>query len=217
MLDVVQSSMRGWPEGSVQVHVSVNDLESLEAVVEDIVRRNEAISRVWSDVFGWAPLEAANLLNRSRLDRQVSLSRTLTLWIPPQFDRECPDAEARLILAWANLGALVEGTLKWFACVYYEDYRKDDNAIRDSKGTMIDPDGVTFERLRHFFKKSVWTEFDSYDPWILEIQQRRNAIHAFKDREIGTIDDYYESLQRYREFLIDVDCRVPEPDWSDWG
>jgi hypothetical protein len=197
------------------VHVSANNLESLQAVVEDIILRNEEIKRLWSDVFGWAPLEAANLLSRSRLDRQVALSRTLMLWIPPQLDRECPDAEARLILAWANLGALVEGTLKWFACVFYEDYCKDANAIRD-KGILVDPDGLAFERLRHFFQKAVWTEYDNYDQWILEVQLRRNAIHAFKDRDIGTFDDYYESIRMYREFLKDMDYRVPEPDWSDY-
>jgi hypothetical protein len=196
------------------VHILTNKLESLQAVVEDITRTNEAITRLWSDVFGWAPLEAANLLSRSRLDWQVSLSRTLALWIPPQLDQERPDAEGCLILAWANLGALVEGTLKWFMCVYYADYCKNDNAVRDSKGSMVDPDSVNFERLRHFFRKAVWTEYDSYDPWILEIQQRRNAIHAFKDLDIGTFDDYYESLRRYREFLMDVSSRVPEPDWS---
>jgi hypothetical protein len=194
----------------------VDNLESLQAVVEDIVRRNEAITRLWTNVFGWAPLEAANLLSRSRLDRQVSLSRTLKLWIPPQLDRECPDADARLILAWANLGALVEGTLKWFACVYYDDYCRDANVIRDSKGTMVAPDSVAFERLRHFFQKSVWTEHDNYNGWILEIQQRRNAIHAFKDRDIGTFDDYHESIRQYREFLNKVNHRVPEPDWSDY-
>ncbi|HEX5761359.1 MAG TPA: hypothetical protein VF121_19405 [Thermoanaerobaculia bacterium] len=195
----------GGPEGVM------SDSQTLQAVVDRIVRRNEAITSFWSEAFGWAPLEAAQLLSRSRLDWQVSLSRTLTLWIAPRLDQACPDADGCLILAWANLGALVEGTLKWLACVYYDDYCQDQNAIRDKRGATVDPSGVAFDRLRVFFQKSVWAPHDAYDSWILEIQRRRNAIHAFADRAIGTFDEFYEAVRKYAEFLQDMDNRVPYP------
>lgn len=186
--------------------------ESIAVVVTAIVQRNEAIARFWSRAKGWAPEEAADLLSRARLDRQASLSRTLAMWIGPAVELDESTADGQLILAWVNLGALVEGTLKWFASVYYRDYCRDQNSIRDRDGLLLDPEEVTFDRLRAFFQKSVWTSSDHYDAWILEIQQRRNAIHSFRSRDIGGFKDFERGVRKYRTFLEDLDSRAPYPD-----
>ena len=52
----------------------------------------------------------------------VSLSASLRLWIRDPADALTP---AELILAWANLGSLVEGTIKTFLSVWYETYKGD--------------------------------------------------------------------------------------------
>jgi hypothetical protein len=181
-------------------------------VIQQITSKNERIARFWSGAHGWASLDAAQLLSRSRLDRQVSLSRTLTLWVPPAACATAPDADGRLILGWANLGTLVEGTLKWFLSVYYEDYKKDINTIRSKVGDTKDPDGVTLEPLRQFFERSVWTASDKWAAWLADVQQRRNAIHAYKHRELGTLDALESGIRDYWEFLDDLDSRVPYPD-----
>ena len=36
--------------------------------------------------------------------------------------------------------------------------------------------------------------------WILKIQQRRNAIHAFEDREIGSFEEFYQDLKKILVF-----------------
>jgi hypothetical protein len=179
-------------------------------VIQQITRKNDGIARFWSGAQGWAPLEAAQLPTKSRLDRQVSLSRTLTLWIPPAAHAAAPDADGRLILGWANLGSLVEGSLKWFLSVYYENYKKDINAIRN-KDKMMDPDGVTLEPLRQFFERSVWEEPDKWNAWIADVQLRRNAIHSYKHRELGTLDELETGIRRYWSFLDELDARVPYP------
>lgn len=56
----------------------------------------------WKDAHGWAPIEAAELLNKSMLEWQSSLAEQLSAW------RGCL-SDGQLILAWANVGALVEG------------------------------------------------------------------------------------------------------------
>jgi hypothetical protein len=167
-----------------------------------------------SRVFGWAPIEAAQLLSKARLDWQVSLSRTLLLWVQLRVDPEHLEADGRLILAWANLGALVEGTLKWFAAVFYDDYLKSTHAIRDKRGNIASPDGVQFDRLRQFFLKAeVWLPGEeSYDAWILQVQTRRNAIHAFQHRELGSFEEFDHSVRRYHDLLADLDARVPYPE-----
>ena len=62
---------------------NANDVEKLDIqeVVKRIVTLNEGLTEFWGNAKGWAPLEAAELISRSRLDWQVSLSRSLNRWI----------------------------------------------------------------------------------------------------------------------------------------
>ena len=99
-------------------------MHNIAATIDKIVERNSRIRAFWSSAHGWAPGEAADLLSRSRLDLQVSMSETLHYWS----DRSGP---GDLVLGWANVGALVEGTLKFFLAVFYRDYMADPDAKRD--------------------------------------------------------------------------------------
>jgi len=121
-------------------------------IVDAIVEENREISMFWSKAHGWAPIEAAELMSKSRLDWQVELSRTLHVWIvtpPPS------ETNAHLILGWANLGALVEGTMKWLLSVYYSDYKTDVDALKKDKGDVVSPDGQSLDPLRQFFRKQI--------------------------------------------------------------
>lgn len=102
----------------------------LNNVQNEIIRVNRWLAEFWSNSHGWAPYTATELMSKSRLDNQVALSFTLKIWLEQE---EKQGENGRLILAWANLGALIEGTLKLFLCAYYEDYSADLQAYRDKK------------------------------------------------------------------------------------
>jgi len=159
----------------------------------------------WKSAHGWAPIEAAGLLNRSMLEWQASLASSLCRWVPASSDGD-------LILAWANLGALVEGQLKLFLSVYYKDYSADADAIRDRRGRLTDPDSSTLEPLRQFFVRRIWTAGRDWNTYVQRVQQRRNAIHAFRARDIGTFDDWRNELPFHLSFVRDINGRVPYPD-----
>ena len=110
-----------------------------------------------------------------------------------------------------HLGALVEGSLKLFLSVWYDSYKDDVNAI---KNELQDPDGLTLDPLRQFFKKRIWVNVasDNWNPWIERIQQRRNAIHAFKDRDIGTHGELLADIRHYLRFLRRISGQLPYPD-----
>jgi hypothetical protein len=180
---------------------------SIDEVVDRIVKLNDGIRQFWTNADGWAPIEAAQLLNKSRLDWQVSLSICLKIWLSEQH----PDDEnGRLILAWTNLGSLVEGTMKLLLSVLYKDYKDDVEAIKN-KGKLIDPDGLQLESMRQFFRKKIWEE--GWDVWVLHIQQRRNAIHAYMDRDIGTFNEFFDDVRKYLEFIRHINSRLPYPDY----
>ncbi|MCJ7568759.1 MAG: hypothetical protein MUO58_14590, partial [Anaerolineales bacterium] len=117
--------------------VLMNDHE----VVERIVNLTINMVKFWQSADGWAPIEASELLSRSRLDWQVSLSRYLVLWLEPP---ETGIESAWQILGYVNLGSLVEGSMKLFLSVWYKDYQNDIDAIK-RKGKLIDPDTLYLE------------------------------------------------------------------------
>ncbi len=179
-------------------------------MVKDAINRiidlNRRISNFWSSVHGWAPEEAANLLSKSRLDRQLSLSICLNLWLNRH---ENDDEEGKLILGWSNLGSLVEGTMKLVLAIYYESYKNDINAIKKN-GRLVEPDGLMLESLKKVFNSISWGA--KWVLWIEKIQQRRNAIHSFKDRDIGDFTEFYESIKQYAILLFEVNSFLPYPD-----
>lgn len=183
---------------------------AMQEVVERIARMNERMRHFCERARGWTAIEAAELLSRARMDWQVSLSKSLQLWIREDIEK----SDGSLILAWVNLGSLVEGSMKWFLSVYYDQYREDAEAIRSPKGDLVDPDSASakFERLRQFFERRIWeTNKEEFQGPVLTIQKRRNAIHAYRDRDIGTFQEYEDHVRFYLAFLRSLDERVPYP------
>lgn len=86
--------------------------------------------------------------------------------------------EGELILAWTNLGTIMESWLKIFYCVYYEDYLK--NPKKDKKNKIAEPDDMTIESLKSYSIGILWNNKKSeWYCWVEKVQQRRNAIHSF--------------------------------------
>jgi hypothetical protein len=182
------------------------DISKLDTgeVCRRIHKLTSGMMEFWKNSRGWAPMETAGLLSRSMLDWQTSLAECLTLWLEASTDGE-------LILAWANLGSLVEGQLKLFLSVWYDEYKIDANSMRRNR-QICEPDVLELDPLRQFFAKSVWRKGERWDAWILHIQQKRNAIHAFRNRDLATFDDWKADLRNYLAFLRYMNSRLPYPD-----
>ncbi|WP_405279265.1 hypothetical protein [Cobetia sp. Ld8] len=172
--------------------------------VESVIEANEKLTNFWGDSAGWAPDSAFELLSKSRLDWQVELSATLRMW---NFKH---NVDGQLILAWANLGALIEGTLKLFLSVYRNDYSKDEIRVKRNEKT-IDPDTLSYESLKLFFKKKEILS-DEWIEYLSGVQLKRNAIHAYKHRDIGSVEDFHKSVSMYLEFLFHINDSLPYPE-----
>lgn len=197
-----------------------------EMPIAEVIRRIEALSRgqakFWASAHGWAPVAAAGLLSKSRLDWQVSLCATLRLWLrKPSMTL----ANGELILAWANLGALIEGEIKLLLSVFYENYKADVQALKASgvqalrasgvwhvkKDTTIEPDSLTLNVLHRFVVRNSLLGLPDL-MLISVVQQRRNAIHAFKDRPIGDSKEFELAVRHYLLLKRNVGSRLPYPD-----
>jgi len=192
-------------------------------VIERIIKLTEGLANFWSSSNGWAPIKSAQLMSKSRLDWQASLARTLRIFNLEDIKKE----DGGLILAWTTLGSLTEGVLKLFLSVWHTDYeasalKTTSKGYIDKNGDLISPDILMLEKLRVFFAKEIypkdireiWKEQGRLDliKWILKIQQRRNAIHAYKDREIGDFDEFFIELKNFLIFMRRLTDTFPYPD-----
>ena len=146
---------------------------------------------IWKDVHGIAPDNAAKKLDIAMLDWQSELTKTLKIWIDKGLDMTVGE----LILARANLGAVVESWLRFFYCVFYDDYIN--QPMKNKKGQILEPEkDMRFEDLKKFSTGILWDDENTKDYiWVDSIQKKRNAIHSFTYKDIGTPLD----------FLLDVD------------
>ena len=146
---------------------------------------------IWKDVHGIAPDNAAKKLDIAMLNWQSELTKTLKIWIDKGLDMTVGE----LILARANLGAVVESWLRFFYCVFYDDYIN--QPMKNKKGQILEPEkDMRFEDLKKFSTGILWDDEKSKDYlWVDSIQKKRNAIHSFTYKDIGTPLD----------FLLDVD------------
>lgn len=183
------------------------DSDTLSFDAETLCRKISNLTRTLMAFWeggGWAPGVAAEMLDKSMLQWQSSLAASLVHWTKSTSDGD-------LILAWTNLGALVEGLLMLFLCVFYNDYERDiDGIIRRHK--RIDPDESHLGELRQFFVRRIWSPQNSWNPYVEMIQQRRNAVHAFKKREIGTFEEWTDALRLHLSFLREIANGLPYPD-----
>lgn len=199
--------------------------EEYDKTVQTIIRVNEELCSFWGSAQGWAPIEASDLMSKSRLDRQVSLSKSLYNWSHLNESKE-----GDLILAWVNLGSLIEGTMKLFLSVFLSDYKNDQKDYLHKNGKKVypnSPDTLSLGMLKGFFRDSEL--FKIIDPPIDDlvqfrsnaidayklidlVQSRRNAIHAYEDKNIGNFKEFKNQVDNYLSFLRDVNKTLPYPD-----
>jgi len=72
------------------------------------------------------------------------------------------------------------------------------------------PDGLSLENLKCFFKKENILKEEWID-YINNIQNKRNAIHAFKDRTIGTKEEFENAVDKYLELMLLLKGSMPAP------
>ena len=67
--------------------------------------------------------------------------------------------------------------------------------------------------LREFFRLRIWqlTDKRDWDSWVAHIRDRRNAVHAYADRDLGNWAEFGEDIRIYLEFLYYVSLSLPDP------
>lgn len=168
-----------------------------------VITNNTAL--IWKEARGIAPDTAADKLDYAMLEWLSELTRTLKIWI----DKGLSMTTGELILARANLGAVVESWLKLFYTVYYDDY-KGSSPFKNNKGRITEPEKIKFEDLKNSSTGKLWDDNTSfYYKWVDSVQSKRNAIHSFQYKEIGTPQEFLDDIDHLYDFVDNVRSHFP--------
>ena len=111
----------------------------------------------------------------------------------------------------------VEIFLRFFVAVFHPDYDLNPQTRNAKRGVAqrIEREDLGLKELRDLFAKKIWLgkplsdQRAKYDPLVELIQQGRNGIHAFKNRELPTHDRFLAALSLAREMCDELDGRLP--------
>lgn len=158
---------------------------------------------LWKESWGIAPQSVSEKLDKAMLDWNLELTEALSIWI----DKGLSMTTGELILARVNLGNIVEFWLKFFYSVYYEDYLQSPSM---KKNKTIEPESLTFEQLKNYSVGILWNNrnCDGYN-WVESVQKKRNAVHSFLYREIGTNAEFLDDVNTLADFVQSIVDRVP--------
>lgn len=87
----------------------------------------------------------------------------------------------------------------------------DERAFRKRSGKLIDPNKIKFEGLKNFSTGILWEDGDKWFEWVDDIQYKRNAIHAFNNRDIGNERDLHKDIRIFYDFILLINSRLPYP------
>ena len=175
---------------------------------DDLCEKTKYIFNKWKNYSsGYVPDQVTKKLDKAMLSWIIELTESLNIWI----EKGESMTNGELILARTNLGAIVEGWLKFFFSVYYLDYRN--TPITRGKNTkIIEPEDAEFEGLKKLGTGILWDLNDDYYKWVDSVKKKRNAIHSFKFRDIGTIDEFFKDVIILKTFISEIETRLPDID-----
>lgn len=164
----------------------------------------------WPKSHGWAPSIAADLMKQELMDRQLAMARALKNWPKRLLEK---DGQGDLVLAWTNLGSVIEGALKVYMCVFYADWLNDADAPV-KHGSKKTPDGgklgAMFEEIIQFVaKKDLFSEQEV--EFIRFVQRQRNLIHPLKMGTVADREEFEEAVIHAAAFHNDIELRLPDP------
>ncbi|MGE4518929.1 MAG: hypothetical protein AB7E04_05410 [Desulfobacteraceae bacterium] len=176
----------------------------MERNTQKKIKLTKKMNDFWLNCRGWPPQSAYKLINEARLDRQLSFAKTLPEY-SIKFSKDVEDA--KIILGYATLRSMSESVIKLFFSVFIEDYYKE--PLKNKKTDKeIKPKDIGFDNLIRIYLKH---GDSSYKDYLERVQFRGNAIHHFRDRNIGTQCELIEDIQIFLNFLLSVDSQLPYP------
>ncbi|TPG68243.1 hypothetical protein EEL32_08390 [Brevibacillus laterosporus] len=167
----------------------------IEQVVDEVIERHTSIHASWSIPPRSEKLSVAHLVTVDTLLCQISLSKSLRRWIDMQ-STEPGD----LLLAWTNIGLLVEGTMKWFLSIFHEEFQQEwDHQVEKFEDHYSQESFLYI--MRQFFHQRIWFGNGDFDRWVMHVNECRFNGLGEQQQLQSRMERFEEAIRVYLHFL----------------
>lgn len=177
----------------------------MEVTVSNIEERSKEIIYYWKDLKHWVPKECYEKVVLPNLDRHIQLTSFLEIW----GDKNKRNNIESHCLAYSVLAELTESWLRLAYCIYYVNCEMKE--IHPNE-----PEKMSFTDLTEFARGKYWGKESETDKYIKRINSFAKYIEK-EEKEIninilGIVANLYSDLAVYKEFIEEIDIRLPYPD-----
>ena len=177
----------------------------MEVTVSNIEERSKEIIYYWKDLKHWVPKECYEKVMLPNLERHVQLTSFLEIW----GDRKKHNNIESYCLAYSVMTELTESWLRLAYCIHYVNCRTKDINLKE-------PEKMSFADLTEFSRGKYWEKESETDKYIKRINSFAKYIEK-EEKEIninilGIVANLYSDLEVYKEFIEEIDIRLPYPD-----
>ena len=171
---------------------------------EELKKQTQNVALIWKCTRGVSPANVANDLDKAMLNWMSSLTDSLGIWISKGVNM----TDGELILARANFGSVVESWLRLYYTIYQDDYNK--NPFKDKNGNAVRREKLRFVDLQEHSTGILWANKNSWEYlWIDSARNKRNAIHSFEFKNIGTPMDFINDIDKLYDFVDSIIEKFP--------
>ncbi len=187
-----------------EIKNKVNDVNKITVSIVDLLENHYE---------EFASKDLHQLLTNVNFKRVKGLTKTLRLWT----DKEKLN-EGEIVLAYANLGSLVESWLKLFLVIYVRNYDictlcilREEAFDSNYKYRVKSPDKLKFIDLNKIARRTFLNKNEELQEFTENVRIKRNAIHSFRVSEynLGEIKDFNDNIYLFHGFLEEINNHFP--------
>ena len=176
----------------------------MSETITSILHRTSRIFTYWQDSKNWIPEGYSEKVTLPDLEWYKQLTRCLVLWN----NKEGEATGGELTLAYSILAELVECWLWLVYCIYFVHVK----SALGSNHRLTCSSEVSIEDLKEFVVGKYWEDNDRIDQFVTKVINLKRNVHLMGEITLEKNEDFQEDISVFKEFIEEIDIRLPYPD-----
>lgn len=170
-----------------------------------INKKTKDIIKIWKNYADTIAPDVHFELSKTSFEMIEIMTDKLEIW-----DGKSLDTGDKVLL-YSCIGCIVEAWLRFFYCIYHDDYDKQPFVIQKKDGTeSIEPRvDMSFKQIIEYSVNKIFQDTnDDLYKWVDKIRKLRNSIHIFNIPDF-TDCDYNSDIKILNEFIDRIYNQLP--------
>lgn len=183
-----------------------------------INKKTKGVIQIWKNYSDTVAPDVYTELSKTSFEMIEIMTDKLEIW-----DGKSLDIGDKVLL-YSCIGCIVEAWLRFFYCIYHNDYDKEPFEIQKKDGTKLKKsrDDIKFQQIIEYSVNKIFQDKnDDLYKWVEKIRKLRNSIHIFNVSDF-TNCDYNSDIKELNDFIDRLCNQLPpiedvvDEKYGDW-